>query len=124
MAGGGLNIALRDGARFGQMILDDGKHNGQQIVSAAIAKLIKAPGDPVVFGRYYKDPWYHTVGFAYHDQWWTINNSHKAISALGIHGQQIYVDAVAAVVIVKQSSDPEAESAASEVDGPTMMRST
>ena len=55
MAGGGFNIALRDGARFGQMILDDGKFNGQQIVSAAIARRIKQPGDHEVFGRFYKD---------------------------------------------------------------------
>ena len=121
MAGGGFNIALRDGARFGQMILDDGKYNGQQILSGAIAKRIKQPGNPDVFSRYYQEPWYHTVGYAYHDQWWTINNPHKAVVAMGIHGQQIYIDPVARTVIVKQASDPEAEGAVSEFDGLTVM---
>jgi CubicO group peptidase (beta-lactamase class C family) len=122
MAGGGFNIALRDGARFGQMILDDGKFNGQQIVSAAIAKRIKQPGDHDVFARFYKDdPWYQSVGFAYHDQWWTFNNSHKAVSALGIHGQYIYIDPVARMVIVKQTSDPDADSLRNDVDGPIVM---
>lgn len=121
MAGGGFNIALRDGARFGQMILDDGKFNGQQIVSAAIAKRIKQPGDHEVFSRFYTEPWYRNVGFAYHDQWWTFNNSHKAVSALGIHGQYIYVDPVARMVIVKQTSDPDADSLRNDVDGPIVM---
>jgi hypothetical protein len=122
MAGGGYNITLRDGARFGQMILDDGKFNGQQILSAAIAKRIKQPGDHEVFGRFYKnDPWYQSVGFAYHDQWWTFNNSHKAVSALGIHGQYIYIDPVARMVIVKQTSDPDADSLRNDVDGPIVM---
>ena len=121
MAGGGLNIALRDGARFGQMILDDGMFNGQRVVSAAIARRIKLPGNPDLFGRYYKDPWYHTVGFAYHDQWWTFNNAHKAISAIGIHGQYIYIDPVAKVVIVKQTSDPNAEGPVTDVETPAVM---
>ncbi len=121
MAGGGLHIALRDGARFGQMILDDGEFNGRRIVSTAIAKRIKQPGNPDVFGRYYKDPWYHTIGFAYHDQWWTFNNAHQAVSAIGIHGQYIYIDPVARVVIVKQTSDPNAESRATDVETPAVM---
>ncbi len=121
MAGGGLNITLRDGARFGQMIIDDGVFNGQRVVSAAITKRIKQPGNPKVFGRYYKDPWYHTVGYAYHDQWWTLNNAHKAVSAIGIHGQYIYIDPVARVVIVKQTSDPNAEGPVTDVETPAAM---
>jgi CubicO group peptidase (beta-lactamase class C family) len=31
---GGLNMRTRDYARFGQMVLQDGKHNGRQIVPA------------------------------------------------------------------------------------------
>lgn len=118
MAGGGLNISLRDAARFGQMILQGGKFNGRQIIPAQVAKRILQPGNPDTFARYYKDPWYQEIGFAYHDQWWTFDNSHKAVSALGVHGQAIYLDPVAEMVIVKQSSDPEAEGERNEVDGP------
>jgi hypothetical protein len=38
------------------------------------------------------------------------------VSALGIHGQQIYLDATAQMVVVKQSSDPEPESDINETD--------
>ena len=41
MAGGGLSITLRDAARFGQMILQDGSFDGRQVISPAIARRIK-----------------------------------------------------------------------------------
>jgi CubicO group peptidase (beta-lactamase class C family) len=118
MAGGGLNITARDSARFGQMILNHGLFNGHQVIPASVAKRILSPGDPAPFNRFYQDPWYEQVGFAYHDQWWTFNNAHKGVSALGIHGQQIYLDSTAQMVVVKQSSDPEPESDINETDGP------
>lgn len=118
MAGGGLNITARDAARFGQMILQKGRYNGEQILPGAIAERILQPGNPDTFTRFHKDPWYTHVGYAYHDQWWTFNNAHKAVSAIGVHGQFIYIDPVAEMVIVKQSSHPDAEGESNEVDGP------
>jgi len=118
MAGGGLNITARDSARFGQMILNHGRFDGRQVIPASVAKRILRPGDPAPFNRLYQDPWYEHVGFAYHDQWWTFNNAHKGVSALGVHGQQIYLDSTAQMVVVKQSSDPAPESDINETDGP------
>ena len=45
---------------------------------------------------------------SYRSQWWTSANEHGAFSARGIHGQSIYIDPAADVVIVKLSSFPEA----------------
>lgn len=118
MAGGGLNITARDAARFGQMILQGGRYNGQQILPAAVAERILQPGNREVFNKYYEDPWYEHVGYAYHDQWWTFNNPHKAVSAIGVHGQFIYIDPVAQMVVVKQSSHQDAEGESNEVHGP------
>jgi CubicO group peptidase (beta-lactamase class C family) len=118
MAGGGLNITAADAARFGQMILQNGRFNGQQVIPASVARRILRPGDPAPFNRIYQDPWYERIGHAYHDQWWTFATPHKPVSATGIFGQFIYIDEVAEVVIVKQSSHPQAESDANEVDGP------
>ena len=123
MAGGGLNITARDAARFGQMILQDGQFNGQQIIPAAVAQRIKQAGDTKKFTRLYQDDWYKNVTYAYHDQWWTFNNPHKAISAIGIHGQYIYIDPKADMVVVKQSSSPDAEGGANDsndTDGPML----
>jgi CubicO group peptidase (beta-lactamase class C family) len=121
MAGGGLNMTLRDAGRFGQMIVKGGEYNGQKILSPAVTKQILTQGDPEPFNKYYQDPWYEHIAYAYHDQWWVFNNAHKAVSAIGVHGQFIYMDPVAEVVIVKQSSHPDAESESNEVDGPQIM---
>jgi CubicO group peptidase (beta-lactamase class C family) len=118
MAGGGLNMTASDAARFGQMILQKGKFNGQQVIPASVAQRILHPGDPARFSRIYEDPWFKQIGYAYHDQWWTFATAHKPVSATGVFGQLIYIDAVAEVVIVKQSSHPLAESDANEEDGP------
>ena len=123
MAGGGLNITARDAARFGQMILQGGRFNGQQIIPEAVATRIMQAGDTKKFTRFYQDEWYKNVTYAYHDQWWTFNNPHKSISAIGIHGQYIYIDPKAELVVVKQSSSPDAEGGANELndtDGPML----
>jgi CubicO group peptidase (beta-lactamase class C family) len=118
MAGGGLNITARDAARFGQMILQQGEYNGRQVIPRSVAARILTAGNRETFARLYDDPWYEFVGYAYHDQWWTFNNTHKAVSAIGVHGQFIYIDPVAGMVVVKQSSHPEAEGLSNETDGP------
>jgi hypothetical protein len=42
----------------------------------------------------------------YRSQWYVTGNAHGAYCAIGIHGQWIYVDPEAEVVIAKQSSQP------------------
>ncbi|MDH3747362.1 MAG: beta-lactamase family protein [Gammaproteobacteria bacterium] len=109
MAGGGLAITLRDAARFGQMILQDGYYNDRQVISEEIAQRIKTKRNADKFNRYYNDPWFELVADSYHDQWWGYTGV-DAVAALGIHGQFIYVNSDADVVIAKHSSDPDAES--------------
>jgi hypothetical protein len=116
MAGGGLAISLRDAARFGQMILQDGRYNDRQVISTSIAARIKQKRNHEKFALYYDDPWYGTVADSYHDQWWGYAGV-NAVAALGIHGQFIYINSDAGVVIAKHTSDPEAESG--RVDGET-----
>jgi len=120
MAGGGLSISLRDAARFGQMILDDGMANGQRVLSPALAQRIKTPRNQQVFNRYYQDAWYEQVTEDYHDQWWSYAGV-DAVVALGIHGQFIYINSQHDVVIVKQSSDPEAENDRVDSETPQVM---
>lgn len=124
MAGGGLNITARDAARFGQMILQGGVYNGKRVLPSSVVKRIFAAGDPAVFTRFYKDnPWYGPIANNYSNQWWHFNNAHKAVSAIGVHGQYIYLDPVAQMVVVKQSSSPDAEGGtndSNDSDGPLL----
>lgn len=96
---GGLNMTARDYARFGQMFLDDGKWNDQQIVPAQ---------------------WVHTStseqaarpkpedGFGYGYQWWIPDGSQdngNDYVARGIYGQYIYVNPEARTVIVRTAAN-------------------
>ena len=40
-----INATLRDTARFGQMVLNDGKYNSQQVIPASLIKAIKSGGN-------------------------------------------------------------------------------
>ncbi|MEQ8441967.1 MAG: serine hydrolase [Alphaproteobacteria bacterium] len=106
-AGGGLSMTLRDAARFGQLILQDGRVGDRQVIPASVARRIKTPRNQDLFAIRQDDPWYGNVGSGYHDQWWSYKGM-AAVTGIGIHGQYLTVNADADLVIVKQSSRPEA----------------
>ncbi|PUE35814.1 serine hydrolase [Limnohabitans sp. Jir72] len=102
-AGGGLNAGLRDMARFGEMMRNQGKFNGQQIIPAAVVQDIAKGGDKSAFPQ----ATFPTLpGWSYRNMWWVSNNEHGAYSARGIHGQAIYIDPKAEMVIVRFASHP------------------
>ncbi|MEB0139162.1 serine hydrolase [Undibacterium sp. CCC2.1] len=109
--GGGLNLTLRDMARFGEMLRLNGKFNGQQIVPAAVVADIRKGGDPAKFAPagYTSLP-----GYSYRNMWWVGHAGHHPFEARGIHGQRIYIDPAAQLVIVKFSSHPLAANGASD----------
>ncbi|MFZ6730349.1 serine hydrolase domain-containing protein [Undibacterium sp. Ji42W] len=109
--GGGLNLTLRDMARFGEMMRMNGKFNGQQIIPAAAVEDIRRGADPAKFAK----AGYATLpGYSYRNMWWVGNNSHQTFEARGIHGQRIYIDPLAEMVIVKFSSHPIAANGATD----------
>jgi CubicO group peptidase (beta-lactamase class C family) len=94
---GGLNMRTRDYARFGQMMLDEGRFNGVQIVPQAWA--IESVNASAPKASDPNDP------FGYGYQWWVPLNADGEFYAIGIYGQFIYVNRPARVVIVKTSAD-------------------
>jgi CubicO group peptidase (beta-lactamase class C family) len=105
MAAGGLNCRLRDLARFGEMIRLHGRFNGRQIIPAAAVADIEKGGSPQAFaGAGYKT----LPNGSYHNQWWILHNSDGAFAARGIHGQGIYIDPKAEMVIARFASHPMA----------------
>jgi CubicO group peptidase (beta-lactamase class C family) len=102
-AGGGLNAGLRDMARFGEMMRNQGKFNGQQIIPASVVQDIAKGGDKNAFPQ----ASFPTLpGWSYRNMWWVSNNEHGAYSARGIHGQAIYIDPKAEMVIARFASHP------------------
>ncbi len=108
-AGGGLNAGLLDMARFGQMILDDGRFANQQVVPKAVISNIRQGGDREAF----VDAGYSLLeGWSYRSMWWITHNEHRAFMARGVHGQSLYIDPQADMVIARFASHPIAGNAA------------
>ena len=109
--GGGLNTALRDLVRVGEMIRLNGRYNGQQIIPAAVVEDIRRGGNKSHFAK----AGYPTLpGWSYRSMWWVSHNEHGAFMARGIHGQNIYIDPKAEMVIVRYASFPIAANAAND----------
>lgn len=104
-AGGGFNAGLRDLARLGQLMLDRGEANGQQLVHRAAIDRIRAGGDRAAFAR---SSYTGLKGWSYRGMWWNTHNAHGAFMARGVHGQAIYVDPAAQMVIARFGSHPVA----------------
>lgn len=100
-SGAGFNATLRDWARFGQMMLDEGVINGKRVVSADWVKAAQAPAGPETGNTTGPEG-----GYGY--QWWTMANS-PAYSAIGLQGQYVYIDPASRTVVVKLSYFPPLE---------------
>jgi CubicO group peptidase (beta-lactamase class C family) len=108
-AGGGLNTGLRDLARFGEMIRNNGFFNGKQIVSADVVADIRRGAGKNDFARAgYK----LLEGWSYRNMWWITHNEHGAFMARGVYGQALYIDPTAEMVIARFASYPIAGNAA------------
>ena len=110
-AGGGLNLGLRDMARFGELIRNDGKIGDFEIIAKAVVDDIRKGGDPEKF----KKAGYHMLrGWSYRNMWWMTHNDHDAFMARGVHGQRLYIDPKAEMVIARLASHPIAGNAAND----------
>lgn len=89
---GGLNLRTRDYARFGQMVLQGGAWQGQQIVPADWITTSTRPQA--------------ADGSAYGYQWWIPANAAPGeVMAQGIYGQYIYINPGLGVVIAVNAAD-------------------
>lgn len=103
LACGGLNATLRDYARFGQMLLQQGTVNDRQVVPAEWIDDIHN-ADPNLFGEPYTEA---APNGAYRNQFWIEDVERRAFMARGVFGQLIYVDPEHQMVVVKLSTWPE-----------------
>jgi CubicO group peptidase (beta-lactamase class C family) len=96
---GSLNATARDLARLGQVMADDGRVAGRRVVPADWVRRSRTPRHPV--GSLGPSGYPH---YGYANHWWTLDDG--AFTAVGVHGQYLYVDPAARVVIVKCSAWP------------------
>ena len=101
---GGFVMTLRDLARFSQMVLDDGRYNGRQIVPSGWIDDIRQNGKnsawkPTVYAKLWPN------GF-YRNQWYVTKDDHGSFFGVGVNGQNIWINPTTRTVIVKFSSLP------------------
>ncbi len=107
-AGGGLSAGLRDLGRIGLLMLNEGEINGKRLFSSEVVANIREGGDK----RAFEKAGYTTLrGGSYRGMWWLFHNQHGAFAARGVHGQTIYVDPKADMVLVRFASYPTAKNA-------------
>jgi CubicO group peptidase (beta-lactamase class C family) len=88
-ASAGLNAIPRDFAKFGQLYINNGKWNGQQIVDEDWVKTIASADTMNKYG-------------GYKNQWWSRTNQRTgAFSAIGFLNQYLYINPNNNVVIVR-----------------------
>lgn len=99
-----LNAALRDWARFGQLVLQDGVWEGERLLPEGWVAEATVPDAPQVdYGALFPGS---SQGYQY--QWWAAPGADHAFSAQGVFGQFIYVNPARGVVIAKASVWPRA----------------
>lgn len=108
-ANAGISCTARDLARVGRLMLSGGLAPGGRVVSQAWVDGILAGGDPSVMA--YEG---FTDAFprgSYTAQWWCMGNDRGNVSAIGIHGQNLWLDPLTDSVVVKLSSWPDPDGA-------------
>ena len=110
-AGGGLNTTLRDLARLGELLRLGGKVGDRQIVPAAAVQRLQRSDELPVRVRRIDVP---MSGWRYRSMWWATHNAHGAFMARGVHGQALYIDPAAEMVIARYASHPMPHNALSD----------
>ncbi|RWM79939.1 MAG: class C beta-lactamase-related serine hydrolase [Mesorhizobium sp.] len=103
---GGISVTPRDLVRVGEMMRQGGMANGRRIVPEAwVRDTVSTGGDTEAWQR-------GTMAFLfpkgrYRNKWYQTGAAGGAFCGIGIHGQWLYVNPTAEVVIAKMSSQPE-----------------
>ena len=102
MAAGGLQVTARDYAKLGQLYLQQGKWQGQQIVPQAWVKDSLTADAPHLLATAHPE---FPVAYGY--QWWLPVSDAGEFSAIGVYNQFVFVNPEKNIVIVKLSANPK-----------------
>lgn len=102
MAAGGMLVTARDYAKLGQLFLQKGRWQGEQIVSADWVK-----DSLVADGAHLKASAHPDYPMGYGYQWWLPVSDVGEFAALGVYNQSIYVNPAKNLVIVKLSANAD-----------------
>jgi CubicO group peptidase (beta-lactamase class C family) len=107
-----LNAVLRDYARLGLLLANDGRLGDRQVVPEA---WVRAATTISADDWHLKGAWPPNFGYGY--QTWVFTGERRMFALLGVHGQAIYVDPSSRLVMVhtavrERADDPNEETIA------------
>ena len=101
---GSFNATARDVARLGLLMTSGGVAGDTQIVPRDwVRRSQGSTASHLAVGALGPSGYDH---YGYANQWWTLGGPRRAFTGLGVHGQYLFVDPEADVVIVKCSAWP------------------
>jgi CubicO group peptidase (beta-lactamase class C family) len=103
-AAGGLQLTLRDLARFGEALRCDGFWNGKQIIPASYIHEVRRGGNRKLFGQ--SRFAMAMPGGSYHNSFYVMHDEVEGYMASGRYGQRLYISPRAELVIAHFASAP------------------
>ena len=108
---GGMCATVRDLALVGELLVQDGARDGKQIVPAAWIADIASNGDAAAWKVGSFAPYFPGINIDYRSKWYierpTSASEGPILFGVGVHGQNLFVDAKRALVIAKVSSQAQ-----------------
>lgn len=108
---GGMSVTTRDLARIGMMVAN----GGAGIVPEAWIDDIESNGDAVAWNEGNFAEYFPGIPMHYRSKWYVMRGESPILFCLGIHGQNLFVDRKAGLVMAKHASAPEALDTRSEL---------
>jgi CubicO group peptidase (beta-lactamase class C family) len=103
---GGFCSTARDLAHLGQLIADNGLRGTRQIVPASVISDIANNGDADAWrnGEWGKSFASISQNMRYRGGWYVVDDQPTTMFAMGIHGQNLFIDRANRIVVAKLSS--------------------
>jgi CubicO group peptidase (beta-lactamase class C family) len=104
---GGLCMTVRDFARIGNVIANDGKRGDTEIVPLGWIEDIASNGDRAAWKAGEFAQGFAGMDMTYRNSWYVDNDTPQVLFAMGIHGQNLFIDRANRIVIAKVSSQAQ-----------------
>lgn len=103
---GGLCPTIRDLARLGRIISNDGRQGDRQILPSRVIDDLESGGDRRAWasGQWAEAFAPISRNMSYRSGWYTIDGDPQILFAMGVHGQNLFIDRANKIVIAKFSS--------------------
>jgi CubicO group peptidase (beta-lactamase class C family) len=106
---GGLCATVRDLARLGHVVSHDGATASRQVFPSHIVQGLASGGDRKAWSS---GPWGEAFAaisrnMSYRSGWYTVDGETPVLFAMGVHGQNLFIDRNSKIVVAKFSSWPQ-----------------